>query len=156
MADVARAHTLWEEGTEPGRRVVALGAAGALTVAVLDLLFTGGLGWLFEVGFVVCCVAAALLVRPRDFFTVALLPPLLMVGLLALLALAARDRIADERDGLVQAVIAGLAHHAGGLAAGYLLCLACLEVRRRVLLGQASNRPASPAPRRRTTGAPSE
>ena len=49
---MARARTLWEEGTEPGRQVVLLGVAATLTVVVLDLLATGGLGWIYDLAFV--------------------------------------------------------------------------------------------------------
>ena len=42
---------------------------------------------LFDVAFVLVCVAAALAVRPRDFFVIGVLPPLLMAGTVAVLAL---------------------------------------------------------------------
>lgn len=152
---MARARTLWEEGTEPGRQVVLLGVAATLTVVVLDLLATGGLGWIYDLAFVVLCVALALLVRQRDFFTVGVLPPLLMLGTFWALALTVPERIADPGDPTVQAVVTGLAHHSGALMAGYALALACLAIRTRVL-AQVSKRSGSPAPRRRTIGVPSE
>ncbi|MBD8870360.1 DUF6542 domain-containing protein [Nocardioides donggukensis] len=152
---MARARTLWEEGTEPGRRIVLLGVAVTLAAVALDLALTGGLGWLYDVAFVTSCVALALLVRPRDFFTVGVLPPLLMLGTFVVLALSAPERVAHPRDGAVQAVVTGLAGHSGALLVGYVLALACLATRQRVL-GQLSKRPGSPAPRRTTVGAPSE
>jgi hypothetical protein len=78
------------------------------------------------------CVGLALAVRPTDFFTVGVLPPLIMVGVFALLGLTRPAAIADPRDGVVQAVVSGLSHHSGALVAGYLLCLGCLELRRRM------------------------
>lgn len=142
--------TLWEEGHEPGRQVVVLGVAVALTVTAIDLLAFEHLTALFDVGFVLLCLALALLVRPSDFFTVGVLPPLLMVVVVTLLAVTRPLVVADRGDGLVQAVVSGLSHHAGSLVLGYLLSLAVLAVRHRVV--QAANRLGSPAPTRTTSG----
>ena len=144
--------TLWEEGREPGRQVVALALALALTAVVLDQALVGSLSLLFDVCFVLLCVATALAVRPTDFFTVGVLPPLLMVGVFAMLGATRPDVIADPGDGVVQAVVSGLSHHAGALVTGYALCLVVLAVRHRVLTQAASKRSGSPAPRRTTTG----
>ncbi|GAA4755492.1 hypothetical protein GCM10023350_46250 [Nocardioides endophyticus] len=151
--------TLWEEGHESGRQVVVLGVALALTFTALDLLVFGRLTVLFDIGFVLMCVAVALLVRPSDFFTVGVLPPLLMVGAFVLIGVAQPDLVADAGDGAIQAVVSGLSHHAGALIVGYALCLGVLAIRHRVLRHrvpgqrtQASNRPASPAPTRTTSG----
>ena len=155
--------TLWEEGHESGRQVVVLGIALALTTTALDLLVFGRLTVLFDIGFVLTCLALALLIRPSDFFTVGVLPPLLMVGSFALVGVTRPDVIADATDGVVQAVVSGLSHHAGALIFGYALCLGVLALRHRVL-GQrdlhqrersrqsVSNRPGSPAPTRTTSG----
>jgi hypothetical protein len=124
--------TLWEEGHEPGREVVALGVALALTVAAVDLLLTGRVGWLFDLGFVALCVALALAVRHGDFFTVGVLPPLLMLSTFLLLAMTRSEAIADAHDGLLPAVVAGLSHHALALALAYVTTLGVLVVRRRV------------------------
>ena len=148
----APARTLWEEGTEPGRQVVVLGFAVALTVAVADLLIGNGLGLLFDLLFVVISIGVALLVRPQDFFTVGVLPPLLMLGVFLLLGTVTPGSIAADGDGAFTALLTGLAHHSTALLVGYALCLACLAIRRKV---QLSKRSGSPAPRRRTTGAPS-
>jgi hypothetical protein len=154
---VTRAHTLWEEGTETGRQVVVLGMAVTLTAVVLDLLVNDRLTSVFDLVFVGLCLALALLVRPRDFFTVGVLPPLLMLGTFVLLSFVATDAVAHRSDGAVQAVVTGLARHSTALLVGYALCLACLAIRHRVISGaQASNRDGSPAPRRTTSGASSE
>ena len=84
---------------------------------------------LSDVGFVLVCAAAALAVRPREFFVVGVLPPLLMAGVVALLALLARDAVAEPTDGLGQALVTGLAHHASALIVGYGLTLALLALR---------------------------
>ena len=125
---VTRAHTLWEEGTEPGRQVVALGVAVALTVgAPRPAANVGRLTGVLRPRASSCSAWAwRCWSGRRDFFTVGVLPPLLMVGVFVLLgAVAARRRSRDRGDGLVQAVVTGLAHHAGALVVGYALCLAC-------------------------------
>jgi Domain of unknown function (DUF6542) len=134
---VSRARTLWEEGHEPRRRVVALGVALALTVVALDVGFGGRVGLFFDLAFVGVCLAAALLVRPEDFFTVGVLPPLIMLIVFVLLAASQPVAIAQRDDGLVQAVVTGLSHHAVALGVGYAACLACLAVRDRVLQSRA-------------------
>jgi hypothetical protein len=127
----------------------------ALGLVALDLGVTDGLGWIFDVGFVLVCVAAALLVRPRDFFAVGVMPPLVMAVVVAVLTATARDTVADAKDGAVQAMVSGLAHHAGALITGYVLTLGILALRQvasrnaGALRRPSSPRPvAAPAPRR--------
>jgi FtsH-binding integral membrane protein len=149
---VSQSRTLWEEGHEPGRQVVALGLAVALTVVVLDLLLFDRVSLLFDICFALLCIGLALAVRASDFFTVGVLPPLLMVVVFAILGVARPDVIADPGDGVIQAVVAGLSHHSGALVVGYLLSLVTLAVRHRVLAQAAANRAGSPAPTRTTSG----
>lgn len=132
--------------------MVALGAAVSLSAVALDLAMGGDLGLFFDLCFLAMCVAVALLVRPRDFFTVGVLPPLLMLGAFVLVDLtrpAVLGRHPD--DGVVQSVVTGLAHHSGALVSGYLVCLGLLAVRHR-WSAQAANRDGSPAPTRITSG----
>lgn len=124
-----RGRTLWEEGRHRGRLVVNAAAAFSLVVVVAHLLLTDRLTWFFDVAFVLVCVGAALAVRPRDFFVVGVMPPLLMAGTMLLLAVLSRSAIADPRDGIVQALVSGLAHHAGALILGYSLVLGVLALR---------------------------
>lgn len=128
---LTRSRTIWEEGHEPGREVAALGVALVLTIAVLDLLIFEELGPLFDLGFVLLCVVLALAVRPTDFFMVGVLPPQLLLLVLLLLGLAEPGAIARPEDGMLQAVVTGLARHSVALIVGYLLCLGCLLIRRR-------------------------
>lgn len=148
--------TLWEQGAEPGRQVVALGVAATLTAVALDVWLGGDLGLFFDLCFVATCVALALVVRPRDFFTVGVLPPLLMLGVLVLVEATRPAVLGEARDGAVQSVVTGLAHHAGALVVGYLFCLAVLAVRHRFVARgrerQAANLSGSPAPTRTTSG----
>ena len=153
--DPVSAPTLWEEGRVSGSRVLRLSVLAGVLVLAVDLATNGRLTLLFDVGFVVVCVAAALAVRPRDIFWVGVLPPLLLLGLITLVALVHRSWVADAGDGVVQAVVSGLAHRASGLLLAYVLTLAVLAIRQRVLAAHPK-RAGSPAPTRSTTGAPSE
>ncbi|WP_460844781.1 DUF6542 domain-containing protein [Nocardioides ultimimeridianus] len=135
MSQVAqpRPRTLWEEGREPGREVAALAAALLLTVTAVEVGMADHLGGLFDLVFVAVCLYAALSVRPHDFFTVGVLPPLAMAGTVALLGFAQPESVAQASDGTLQATVTGLSHHSLALVTGYLACLAILAVRRRVL-----------------------
>jgi hypothetical protein len=112
--------------------MVALGLALSLTVVVLDVGIGGRVGLVFDLAFVAVCLTVALLVRPEDFFTVGVLPPLIMLSVLALVGTWQRVAIAREGDGLVQAVVTGLSHHSVALGVGYAACLLCLAVRDQV------------------------
>ena len=123
------ARTLWEEGHELGHQMAALAFALALTVASLDMTIGGEIGRAFDLGFVGVCLLVALLVRPEDFFTVGVLPPLVMLVVFALVAVSRPGAIGDRGDSAVQAVVSGLSHHAVALVVGYALCLAVLAIR---------------------------
>ena len=119
------------EGNTRGSEVAALASAVVLTVAAAEVLMVGHLRLFFDLCFVVVCLGAALMVRPRDFFTVGVLPPLLMFGTMVLVALNGPKVIATPHDGVIQAVISGLAHHSLALFAGYAVCLLTLLARQR-------------------------
>jgi hypothetical protein len=141
-----------------GSRVTRLAVLGALVVLALDLLIGPRVGVLLDIGFVLLCLGAALAVRPRDFFSVGVLPPLLLLGLITLAAIIDTASVADRGDGLVQAVVSGLAHRASGLMTAYVLVLGILAIRQRVAVKRRgyTKRAGSPAPTRATSGAPSE
>jgi hypothetical protein len=148
-----------------GSRVTRLAVLLGLVALAPDLLIHQHLSPLFDVLFVLVCLGAALAVRPRDFFSTGVLPPLLLLGLITLVAVVQRDWVADPGDGLVQAVVSGLAHRASGLMAAYVVTLGVLAARQQMLVKRRhqadetagySNREGSPAPTRATTGAPSE
>ena len=128
---MSHTRAIWDDGREPGRAVVALGVAVALSAIVVNVAMVGRVSMFFDLWFVLLCLALALLVRPRDFFTVGVLPPLIMVGAFAVLALDRPEAIATAGDGVVQAVVSGLAHHSVALVCGYALCLATLLARQR-------------------------
>jgi hypothetical protein len=156
------AATLWEEGRWSGTRVTRLAVLCCLALVVLDATTSGRVGIVFDVGFGLVCLGAALAVHPRDFFRVGVLPPLLLLGCTVALSLAARTTIARPGDGFVQGVVSGLTDHAGALVSGYGLALAVLAVRQRVVARAARRRPAysnrvgSPAPYLATSGTPEE
>jgi len=121
--------TLWEEGRTPGRLVANAAGLLVLLVVVIDLVAFRGMTVLFDVVFVLASVVAALAVRPKDFFVIGVFPPLLMLGTVVLVALTFRGFVADKGDGLLQAVVSGLAHHSGALVVGYALTLGILALR---------------------------
>jgi hypothetical protein len=129
---VSDSRTIWDEGRENGRAVVALGAAVALSAIAVNLAMVGRVSMFFDLWFVLLCLGLALLVHPRDFFTVGVLPPLIMLGAFVVLAAGRPEAIASPRDGMVQAVVSGLAHHSVALIAGYALCLITLLARQRL------------------------
>lgn len=122
---------LWD-GRTPGQEVAALAVALTLTVAATEITLVGHLRLFFDLCFVAICLASALLVRPRDFFTVGVLPPLLMLGTMVIVALNGPKVIAHAHDSTLQAVITGLAHHSVALFAGYAVCLVTLLARQRL------------------------
>jgi hypothetical protein len=129
-ADRRPVHPIWE-GESRGSEVVALGSALTLTAAAAQIAVGGHLGLFFDVCFVAICLTTAMLVRPRDFFTVGVLPPLLMFATMVLVAVNGTTIIAHRHDSVVQAVITGLAHHSIALFLGYAVCLVTLVLRRR-------------------------
>lgn len=137
--------TLWEEGRHPGRLVTSASVLVAAALVALDLGVTHGIGWVFDIGFVLLCMAAALLVRPNDFFGVGVLPPLLMAAVVLVLDLTNRTAVASAGDGSVQGFVSGLAHHAGALATGYALTLLLLAVRQVALRNAGTLRAHRPA-----------
>ena len=148
---MSHTRAVWDEGREPGRAVVALGVAVALTVIVVNVAMVGRVSMFFDLWFVLLCLGLALLVRPRDFFTVGVLPPLLMLGVLVLVEATRPTVLGEPQDGGVQSVVTGLAHHAGALVSGYVACLLILAIRHR-FVAQAAKRSGSPAPTRTISG----
>lgn len=160
-----RGPTLWEEGRWSGERVTRLSVLACVLLLAVDLTLSGHPGVVFDIGFGLICVGAALAVHPRDFFRVGVLPPLLLLGCTIVLSLVARSTIAHRGDGFVQGVVSGLADRAGALVAGYALALAVLAIRHHVMQRAAarvprrpvySNRLGSPAPYLSTSGPPEE
>lgn len=123
---VTQAEAFWDVGHEPGRQVVSLGVALTLTAVSVDILLVGRLTLFFDLCFMVLCLGLAALVRRRDFFLVALLPPVLMTAVFGFVALVDRGAVADPGDSVLQAVVSGVATHGIALFIGYALCLGWL------------------------------
>lgn len=123
---VTQAEAFWDVGREPGRQVVSLGVALTLTAVSIDILIVGRLSLFFDLCFMVLCLGLAALVRRRDFFLVALLPPVLMTSVFGFVALVDRGAVADPGDSVLQAVVSGVATHGVALFIGYALCLGWL------------------------------
>ena len=121
--------TLWEEGQHPGPLVIRAAVLALLAVTLVSLLFGNRIGVLFDVAFVAICLGAALWVRPKDFFSIGVLPPLLLGFTVLVLAVVDRAAIAKAGDPVVQAVVSGLAHHSLALVIGYALTLLVLALR---------------------------
>jgi hypothetical protein len=122
---------LWD-GQTRGSEVAALAVALTLTSAAVEITLVGHLHLFFDLCFVPTCLVAALMVRPRDFFTVGVLPPLLMFATMVIVALNGPKVIAHAQDSTVQAVVTGLAHHSVALFSGYAVCLLALLARQRL------------------------
>ncbi len=123
---VTQAEAFWDVGREPGRQVVSLGVALTLSAVSIDILLVGRLTLFFDLCFMVLCLGLAALVRRRDFFLVALLPPVLMTTVFGFVALVDRGAVADPGDSVLQAIVSGVATHGIALFIGYALCLGWL------------------------------
>lgn len=127
MASHATRHELAARG------VVLVTVVGMSGAATLQLLLTEQLGVFFGICFVLASLTAALTVRSDGFFTVGVLPPLLLVGALTVIATIQPSAIdapglADDA-GLLQRVIAGIVSQAGPLVIGHGLAIGVLAVR---------------------------
>jgi hypothetical protein len=122
--------------------VVVVSAACLGGAAAVQLALTDHLGVFFGICFVLASLTAALLVRSDGFFTVGVLPPLLMFGILAAVAVADSSAIdapglADEA-GLLQRVIAGVVSQAPALVIGHGVALGVVGLRIHAALGRPS------------------
>ncbi|QWC84305.1 hypothetical protein KLP28_12035 [Nocardioidaceae bacterium] len=138
--------TLWSEGRMKGRDVVLATIAVTLLVVALDLLMTGRLSFFFDVCLVPISLVAALAVRPREFFWVAVLPPLLVLSTTLEVALLAPQALSGADDNVLQAAIVGLADRGEATLWAQGLTLVVLAVRRRVLALPALMPPAGKLP----------
>ena len=140
------APTLWSEGRVRGRDVVLGSVIATMAVVALDLLLTGSLSFFFDVCLVPLSLVAALAVRPRDFFWVAVLPPLLVLSTTLELGFVAPEAIGSAEDGPLQAALIGLADHGSATLWAQALTLAVLAIRRRVLALPALMPPSGKLP----------
>lgn len=114
-------------------QVIALACAVMGIVTAASITLSDGLGVFFGLSFVLVSVTAALSADIRALYTPGVLPPLLLIGLLILVAQLAPDAI--EAPGLAesasatQRVIAGVVDHATALVIGHILALCAIAYR---------------------------
>ena len=97
-----------------GRDVVLGCVTLTLLVVSLDLLLTGALSFFFDICIVPIALMAALAVRPRDFFGVAVLPPLLVQPFHAVHTHPAGEKLflqANDKDRFVFQSLRGVNGH---------------------------------------------
>lgn len=114
---------------ETGPTAIALGVALALTWLALDTLLSPPLGTLLGIGFTLTCLWLALTIRPGHFFTVGVLPPLLLVGVLLLTAVLRPAAL--DGDGVADRVVGGLVDQRLALVLAWVGTLVVLLVRSR-------------------------
>ena len=161
---MTQARTLWEEGHRAGpagRR--RSGSPLTLTASSLDLLLDGRLTASSTSSSSPSAPGAGAAGAARDFFTVGVLPPLLMLGVFALLGVSPPGAIAHPSDGVIQAVVTGLpAPHGASWSATRSAWPCSGDPRRLHRRGPPaaahgdSNRPGRPRPRARPPGTPSD
>jgi hypothetical protein len=113
--------------------VVVLSAVCLGGAATVQLALTDHLGVFFGICFVLAALTAALLVRTSGFFTVGVLPPLLMLGIIVAVGAVAPSGIdapglADDA-GFLQRVIAGVVSQAPALVIGHGVALGVIGLR---------------------------
>ena len=116
--------------------VVVAGAVALLGSAFVEILLLRTLGVLTGIVLVAVAVGTALTVRERDLFTAGVLAPLLLVGVLMVVATVRPAGIAvtelDAAASAPQRVISGFVDLAGALVVAHGLALAIVALRSRV------------------------
>jgi hypothetical protein len=110
-------------------QVVGVAVAATAGVAALDLALTGRLSQFFDLCFVLAGLVPALQVRREGLFAVGVLPPLLLGGVVAVLAALAPGALTTSHLAFVSTWLTGLAHHGAALVATHLVVLAIIGLR---------------------------
>jgi hypothetical protein len=108
---------------------VGTAVAGTAALAAFDLALTGRLSQFFDLCFVLAGLVPALLVRREGLFAVGVLPPLLLGGVVAVLAALAPGALTNSHLAFVSTWLTGLAHHGAALVATHLVVLAIIGLR---------------------------
>ena len=126
----------WVDAEPPVKQVLVVGASALLAAAFLEILLLDTVGVLVGLCLVAVSVGTALTVRPRDLFSAGVLPPLLLVGLLTVVAVLYPGGIDVSRlsasASIAQRVIAGFVDLAGALVVAHALALLVVALRVRV------------------------
>ncbi len=114
------------------RGVVVLACVSLAAVTALDLR-DGRLGFLFSLGFVLAVATAPLAADVRALLTTGVMPPVLLIGALAAVAVVAPDAIAVDGlhadAGTFGHTLAAVIDHGITLVVGHTLALAGIAVR---------------------------
>ena len=110
-------------------RVVGGAVAATTAVVTFDLALTGRLSLFFDLCFILVGLSAALLVRRRGLYAVGVLPPLLLGGVVAVLAVLSPAALTASRLPFVSTWLTGLAHHGVALAAAHVVVLSVVGLR---------------------------
>ena len=105
----------------PSRGVVLVMGAATAACGALDFLLTGGVGYFFDLCFVVICLVAAMAAGPRALFTVGVAPPIVFAVLIGWLTVTAPHTIAS--GSMTTVFLTGLATHAPALVTGYAVAI---------------------------------
>lgn len=101
-------------------------------ITALDLI-DGQLGLAYSLGFVMVVLSAATAVQERGFFTVGVMPPVLLVGSLFVVAMLAPDAMMiaglPESTGVLGLTLTATIDHAVALMIGHLLAIAMILAR---------------------------
>jgi hypothetical protein len=113
--------------------VVAVSAGCLGGAAAVQRALTDHLGVFFGICFVLAVLTAALLVRTDGFFTVGVLPPLLLLAVITAVGVVDPAAIAapglSDDAGLLQRVIAGVVSQAPALVIGHAAALGVIGLR---------------------------
>ncbi len=114
------------------RATVVCAVLGLAAVTSLDLI-DGQLGVAFSVGFVLVVLSAATAVQERGFFTVGVLPPVLLVGAMLAIAWAAPTAIEipklPDTAGVFGLTLTATIAHGVPLLIGHALALGVIVAR---------------------------
>jgi hypothetical protein len=108
---------------------VGTAVAGTAALAAFDLALTGRLSQFFDLCFVLAGLTPALVVRRQGLFAVGVLPPLLLGGVVAVVAALAPTALTTTHLAFVSTWLTGLAHHGATLVATHLIVLAIVGLR---------------------------
>jgi len=115
------------------RQAVWLACASMAAITVVDIAVNQRIGLLFGASFVLVAITIPLSVNIGELFVAAILPPLLLIGSIAVLAVIVpssipADGLADSA-GALQRIISGIIDQAAALVVGHVLALGVIGLR---------------------------
>lgn len=127
--------------------VIGGGVVTVAAVVAFDLTLTERLSMFFDLCFILVGLCAAVLVHRRSLFAVGVLPPLLMGGVIAVVAATMPSAVTASHLAFVSTWLTGLAHHGAALVITHALVLAIVAARASAR-DKRGPRPAAPPPNR--------